>query len=168
MGGKFEPAARDVYEVVLASQVAAIEASRPGTSLPEIHAAAVRVLCDGMLSLGILTGSIDEVIEKETYRRYYMHGTSHWLGLDVHDVGAYVKRQASGDAKPRSLEPGMAYTIEPGLYIEEGDTDAPAAFRGIGIRIEDDVVITNDGVLNLNAQIPKKVEDIEAWVTSRD
>jgi Xaa-Pro aminopeptidase len=93
-----------------------------------------------------------------------MHGTSHWLGLDVHDVGAYVVRTTDGSTKPRPLAPGMAYTNEPGLYVSRDDAAAPEHFRGLGIRIEDDVVITEDGVLNLTREIPKKVEDIESWV----
>jgi Xaa-Pro aminopeptidase len=171
VGGRFEAAARDVYEVVLAAQLAAIDASRPGTTLPDVHTAALRVLCEGIVSLGILKGSIDEIIEKETYRPYYMHGTSHWLGLDVHDVGAYVKRNGKSDEdganKPRALEPGMAYTVEPGLYFNENDSDTPQAFRGIGVRIEDDVVVTKNGILNLNRGIPKEVDAIEAWVLDR-
>ena len=134
-----------------------------------IHLAAVRVLCEGMVELGILKGSVDEIVSKEMYKPYYMHGTSHWLGLDVHDVGAYVARpEGKGEAMPRHLEPGMAYTVEPGLYFGADNGDVPAAFRGIGIRIEDDVVITEDGVLNLNAAIPKEPEDIEAWVLASD
>lgn len=168
VGGRFEAATRDVYEVVLAAQQAAIELSAPGKTLPDIHACAVRVLCEGLVSLGILTGNVDEIIEQETYRRFYMHGTSHWLGLDVHDVGAYVKRDGNADAKPRPLEPGMAFTIEPGLYIAQNDEEAPEAFRGIGVRIEDDVVVTKNGILNLNRSIPKEVDEIEAWVRARD
>jgi Xaa-Pro aminopeptidase len=164
VGGRFEPAARDIYQVVLEAQLAAIAAARPATTLPDIHSAALRALCEGMVSLGILSGSIDEIIEKETYRPYYMHGTSHWLGLDVHDVGAYVKRTGGAEAKPRPLEPGMAFTIEPGLYVGANDENAPAAFRGIGVRIEDDIVVTENGILNLNREIPKKVDDVEAWV----
>jgi Xaa-Pro aminopeptidase len=165
VGGRFEPAARDLYEVVLAAQLAAIDASKPGTTLPDIHSAALHVLCDGMISLGILKGSLDEVIETETYRPYYMHGTSHWLGLDVHDVGAYVSASTTnGEAKPRPLCQGMAYTIEPGLYIAEHDPNAPDVYKGIGIRIEDDIVVTEDGILNLNREIPKSVDGIEAWV----
>ena len=166
VGGRFEPAARDLYEVVLAAQLAAIDASRPGTTLPEIHSTALRVLCEGMVTLGVLKGGVDEIIEKESYRPYYMHGTSHWLGLDVHDVGAYVTRDVSGEAKPRQLSKGMVYTIEPGLYIGANDPNAPEAFKGIGIRIEDDIVVTEDGIHNLNNEIPKTVDAIEAWVRS--
>jgi Xaa-Pro aminopeptidase len=164
VGGRFEPAARDVYEVVLAAQLASIEVSGPGKTLPEIHAASLRVLCEGMVELGILKGQVDEIIETEAYRPYYMHGTSHWLGLDVHDVGAYVTQDQPGEAVPRPLRKGMAFTIEPGIYIPAGDPNAPEKFRGIGIRIEDDIVITDDGIINLNRNIPKAVDDIEDWV----
>jgi Xaa-Pro aminopeptidase len=164
VGGRFEPAARDLYEVVLAAQLAAIDASGPGTTLPEIHSTALRVLCEGMRTLGVLKGGVDEIIEKETYRPYYMHGTSHWLGLDVHDVGAYVTRDDSGEAKPRRLSKGMVHTIEPGLYIGANDPNAPEAFKGIGIRIEDDIVVTEDGIHNLNGDMPKTIDAIEAWV----
>jgi Xaa-Pro aminopeptidase len=172
VGGRFEPAAKDLYQVVLAAQLAAIDASGPGKTLPEIHSVALRILCEGMVTLGILCGSVDEIIESEAYKPYYMHGTSHWLGLDVHDVGAYVTkdvtkdgpRDQTGKADPRPLCKGMVYTIEPGLYISANDPKAPEAFRGIGIRIEDDIVVTEDGILNLNRDIPKSVEAIEAWV----
>lgn len=164
IGGKFTGAARDLYALVLAAQLAALDASRPGATLPEIHQKAVRVLVEGLCALGLLSGTVDELIEKEGYRSYYMHGTSHWLGLDVHDVGAYVARQADGTTKPRPLEPGMVYTIEPGLYVAADDEKAPAAFRGIGIRIEDDVVVTESGILNLTREIPKSIEALEAWV----
>jgi Xaa-Pro aminopeptidase len=164
VGGRFEPAARDLYEVVLAAQLAAIDMSRPGRTLPEIHAATVRILCEGLVSLGLLKGKVDELVETEAYRPYYMHGTSHWLGLDVHDVGAYVTRDEAGQSVPRPLRAGMTYTIEPGLYVRADDPNAPEAFRGIGIRIEDDIAITEDGILNLNRAIPKTVAEIEAWV----
>lgn len=168
VGGRFEAAHKDVYELVLAAQTASIDASRPGATLPDVHNASVRTLCDGLISLGILGGSVDEAIEKEGYRRYYMHGTSHWLGLDVHDVGAYVKKNGSGETKPRPLEPGMAYTIEPGLYFGPKDSEVPEAYRGIGVRIEDDVVVTREGITNLTEAIPKTVADVEAWVQAGD
>jgi Xaa-Pro aminopeptidase len=164
IGGRFQGAARDLYSVVLAAQHAALEASRPGTTLPEIHQTALRALVDGLRTLGILAGSTDEIITKELYRPYYMHGTSHWLGLDVHDVGAYVVRADDGTTKPRPLAPGMVYTVEPGLYVAADDEKAPAAFRGIGIRIEDDVVVTETGILNLTRDIPKSIDALEAWV----
>lgn len=170
VGGKFQGAARDLYSVVLAAQQAALDASKPGATLPEIHQTALHVLVDGLRSLRILDGPADEIIAKELYRPYYMHGTSHWLGLDVHDVGAYVVKQGEvvqqggSTTKPRPLAPGMAYTIEPGLYVAADDEKAPAAFRGIGIRIEDDVVVTGTGILNLTREIPKSIEALEAWV----
>ena len=139
--------------------------------MPEIHSVALRILCEGMVTLGVLKGSVDELIESEAYRPYYMHGTSHWLGLDVHDVGTYATRvtrdemrDQAGKAIPRPLCKGMVYTIEPGLYIAAMDPNAPEAFKGIGIRIEDDIVVTEDGILNLNRDIPKTVDAIEAWV----
>jgi Xaa-Pro aminopeptidase len=178
VGGRFEPAARDLYEVVLAAQESAIKVSAPGKTLPEIHSAALHVLCEGMVALGILKGDVEEIIESEAFRPYYMHGTSHWLGLDVHDVGTYVvpevvsskvssaasNESTQGSIKARPLREGMVYTIEPGLYIPADDPNAPEAFKGIGIRIEDDIVVTKDGILNLNRDIPKAIDDIEAWV----
>jgi len=103
---------------------------------------------------------VDELIQSEAHRRYYMHGTSHWLGLDVHDVGRYSEGE-----KARTLEPGMVFTIEPGLYIAKNDLEAPEAFRGLGVRIEDDVAVTAEGIENLTAAIPKSAEDMEAWVS---
>ncbi len=162
--GRFTPEARDLYELVLEAQAASFEVSRPGATLPEVHRASVRTLTRGLVDLGFLEGEVDGLIEQEAYRPYYMHGTSHWLGLDVHDVGAYVVREGEGETKPRPLAPGMAYTIEPGLYVSRDDAKAPERFRGIGIRIEDDVVVTEDGVLNLTRDIPKRADDIESWM----
>jgi len=164
VGGRFSAPARDLYEVVLASQLAAIEMAAPGKTLPEIHQAALRKIVGGMVDLGILSGEVDGLIEKESYKPYYMHGTSHWLGLDVHDVGAYVSREGQAEAKPRPLEQGMVFTVEPGIYVAADASDAPEAFRGIGIRIEDDIAISADGIQNLNSKIPKQPEDVEAWV----
>ncbi|MEM9174481.1 MAG: aminopeptidase P N-terminal domain-containing protein [Myxococcota bacterium] len=162
--GRFEPAARDLYDLVLAAQLASLDVSKPGATLPEVHMASVQTLTRGLVDLGFLEGDVDGLIEKEAYRPYYMHGTSHWLGLDVHDVGAYVVKNGDEKPVPRPLAPGMAYTIEPGLYVAPDDANAPEAFKGIGIRIEDDVVITGEGHLNLTREIPKTAEDIEAWV----
>ena len=159
VGGSFEGPGRAIYEVVLAAQEAGIQAAGPGTTLPALHDLTCRKLVEGMVGIGLLEGDVDALIESESHRRYYMHGTSHWLGLDVHDVGRY----ADGD-KPRCLEPGMVFTVEPGLYIPRNDEEAPEAFRGIGVRIEDDVVITAEGCENLTAAIPKQVADIEAWM----
>ncbi len=159
IGGSFGAAERAVYEAVLEAQLAAHALAKPGATLEAIHNATIRRLSEGMLALGLLRGSVDECIEKEHFRRYYMHGTSHWLGLDVHDVGPYTV-----GGKSRPLEPGMVFTIEPGLYIAADDDEAPAQLRGIGVRIEDDVAITADGCENLTAAIPKHPAELEAWV----
>jgi Xaa-Pro aminopeptidase len=159
VGGRFTGTGRAVYEVVLAAQEAAIAKTRPGTTLPEIHEAAVRVLVEGMVSLQLVSGSVDDIVANESYKPWYMHGTSHWLGLDVHDVGSY----SHGDS-PRKLEPGMVFTVEPGIYVREDDENAPESLRGIGVRIEDDIVVTDDGYENLNSAIPKRLADVEAWV----
>ena len=156
-GRRYSPPQRDLYDAVLASQLAAIAAARPGATLEAIHSTAVRVLAEALISLELLGGSVDEAVEKETYKRFYMHRTSHWLGRDVHDVGQY----RIGDT-PRALEPGMVFTVEPGLYIPAEADDVPAPFRGIGIRIEDDVLVTASGVEVLSAAVPKHVEEIEA------
>jgi Xaa-Pro aminopeptidase len=154
--GRFTPAQRQVYDAVLATQKSAIAMAKPGVTIDDIHHHCVNHLTEAMLSLGLLSGTAAERITDQTYRKYYMHGTSHWLGLDVHDVGAYTR-----EGKPRPLEPGMVITVEPGLYIALDDTTAPAALRGIGVRIEDDVVITPDGHEVLTAACPKEVEDLE-------
>ena len=159
IGGRFTGPARDIYEIVLAAQQASFEASRPGSSLSQVHAASVRVITEGLVSLGLLEGDVEELIAREAYRAYYMHGTSHWLGLDVHDVGSYQEGK-----EPRVLEPGLVYTIEPGIYVSTWLEDADERFRGIGVRIEDDVLITEHGCENLTAALPKEADDIEALV----
>jgi len=156
-GRRYDPAQRDLYDAVLAAQLAAIGTARPGTTLDALHTTAVRVLSEALVGLGLLEGSVDEVVEHEKYKRFYMHRTSHWLGRDVHDVGQYK----IGDT-PRALEPGMVFTVEPGLYVPADAEDVAAPFRGIGIRIEDDVLVTPDGIEVLSAAVPKQVEEIEA------
>jgi len=158
--GTFSPAQRKVYELVLAVQISAIEMVKPGVTIDDIHAHCVRELTAGMIALGLLTGSVDDRVADQSYRRYYMHGTSHWLGLDVHDAGAYTK---SGKARP--LEPGMVITVEPGLYVASDAPEthgAPVELRGIGVRIEDDVVVTDTGYDVLTRACPKSVAEIEA------
>ncbi|MBS1120789.1 MAG: peptidase [Deltaproteobacteria bacterium] len=155
--GKFTPPQRKVYELVLATQKAAIELVKPGATIDQIHDHCIRSLTEGMIELGLLVGTVDERIEDKSFRKFYMHGTSHWLGLDVHDVGAYTR-----DGKPRPLEPGMVLTIEPGLYISADAPDVPEELRGIGVRIEDDVVVTESGHEVLTAACPKELEAIEA------
>jgi len=154
---QYAPPQRDLYEAVLAAQRAAIDGARPGATLEDLHDRAVRALSEALVALRILAAPIDEVVERGHYKRFYMHRTSHWLGRDVHDVGLYKV----GDA-PRPLEPGMVFTIEPGLYVPADADDVDPAFRGIGIRIEDDVLVTTDGVEVLSAAVPKAVADIEA------
>jgi len=159
IGGRFTGPARALYEVVLAAQEASLAACRPGATLPGIHDAAVRALAAGLLDLRLLEGDLEELIAREAYRSYYMHSTSHWLGLDVHDVGSY---KVGGEA--RVLEPGIVFTVEPGLYVAPDLEQADARFRGIGARIEDDVVITPAGHENLTAGIPKDPDELEALV----
>ena len=124
-----------------------------------VHQKAVAVLTEGMVEVGLLSGDVNDLIAEEKYKKYYMHGTGHWLGLDVHDVGAYYR-----DGESRPLEPGMVLTVEPGLYVPVDDEDAPAEFRGMGIRIEDDVLVTPGGNRVLTDAIPKSVKDVEAAV----
>jgi Xaa-Pro aminopeptidase len=158
VGARFTPAQRAVYEIVLAAQKAAIAVVRPGTRFSDVHETALHVLVEGLIRLGVLEGTVEENEAKNLYRPFYMHRTSHWLGLDVHDVGSYV--DDAGGSRP--LEPGMVLTVEPGLYF--GDTTAPydAKYRGIGVRIEDDVLVTAKGSEVLTAGAPKEVEEIEA------
>ena len=159
INGRFSSPQRAVYETVLAAQQAAIAAVRPGAHWDAPHHAAVEVLAEGMLSLGLLKGSLKQVLKKELYKQFYMHRTGHWIGLDVHDVGDYRI-----DQQPRLLEPGMVLTVEPGLYIEARCKNAPAKYRGIGVRIEDDVVVTAEGCQVLTDGAPKAVEQIEDWM----
>jgi len=150
-----------LYEIVLDAQLKAIEMIKPGVRFDEPHETALKVLVDGMRQLGILRGSAAEIIETGAYRRYYMHRTSHWLGMDVHDVGLYRVDGAS-----RVLEPGMVLTVEPGLYINDDDEDVPESFRGIGIRIEDDVLVTENGHEVMTSATPKSIADVEALTTA--
>jgi Xaa-Pro aminopeptidase len=156
VGKRYSPAQREVYELVLAAQAAAMQKIRAGAAWNDPHDAAVRVLAQGMLDLKLLCGDLDEVLEKETYKRFYMHRTGHWLGLDVHDPGDYKRA-----GKWRALAPGMVLTVEPGLYIRAAD-DVPERLRGIGVRIEDDVLVTADGCEVITAATPKSIADIEA------
>ena len=156
VGGRFSGAQREVYEIVLAAQRAALDAVRPGRAWNEPHDAAVKALAQGLIDLKLVAGALDEVLEKETYKRFYMHRTGHWLGLDVHDAGEY-KREGSW----RALAAGMVLTVEPGLYIRAAD-DVPERLRNIGVRIEDDALVTEAGCEVITAEAPKAVDDIEA------
>ena len=156
INGRFSVAQADVYNLVLAAQAAAIAAVKPGAGFMAPHEAAVKVLAQGMIDLKLLEGSVDAVIESEAYKRFYMHRTSHWLGSDVHDVGEY---KTGDDWRP--LTPGMVLTVEPGCYIRPAD-DVPEAFWNIGVRIEDDALVTRSGCEILTAQAPKTIAEIEA------
>ncbi|MBL8447780.1 MAG: Xaa-Pro aminopeptidase [Zoogloeaceae bacterium] len=154
--GRFSGPQRDIYELVLAAQAAAIAEVRPGAHWNQAHDAAVRVLAQGFLDLGLLAGNLDEVLETGSYRSFYMHRTGHWLGLDVHDAGDY---KVGSNWRP--LAPGMVLTVEPGCYIRPGP-GVPEAFWHIGVRIEDDALVTPEGCDILTAATPKTVADIEA------
>lgn len=157
VGGKFSAAQRDLYEVVLAAQLMAIDEVRCGNPWDHVHEAAVRVATQGMLDLGILKGSLDEALEEEYFKDYYVHNTGHWLGLDVHDVGEYEI-----DGHSRVLEPGMVLTVEPGIYIPPSANAVDATWRGMGIRIEDDVAVTKEAADVLSSDLCKSMDDIEA------
>ncbi|MBI4755049.1 MAG: Xaa-Pro aminopeptidase [Betaproteobacteria bacterium] len=160
VSGRFSGPQRDVYELVLAAQAAAITEVRPGSPWDAPHNAAVRVLAQGMIDLGLLEGSVDAAIEYQAYRRFYMHRTGHWLGLDVHDAGDYKVAEAW-----RPLLPGMVLTVEPGCYIRPGE-GVPEAFWNIGVRIEDDALVTAQGCEILTAAAPKQVAEIEALMAA--
>lgn len=155
--GTFSAEQRAVYEVVLAAQKAAIDAVTPGVTLEDIHTGAVRSITEGLVDIGLLSGDIDALIEEKKHEPFYMHRTSHWLGMDVHDVGRYFV-----DGAHRPLRPGFVLTVEPGIYIAADQPDVDARWRGIGVRIEDDVVVTANGREVLTADVPKEVADVEA------
>ncbi len=157
-GAGFTAPQRAIYDVVLRAQLAGIAQVRPGAAFHSVHDAALRVLVEGLIDLELLPQGVDAAIQSGAYRRWYMHRTSHWLGLDVHDVGPYHKP----DGSSRPLEPGMVLTVEPGLYVAADDERAPEALRGIGIRIEDDVLVTPQGHEVLTAAIPKLPAELEA------
>lgn len=154
--GKFSEPQKALYQLVLDAQLAAIEQVKPGNHWNQPHEAAVKVLVDGLLALGLMQGDAAEIIEQESYRQFYMHKTGHWLGMDVHDVGEYRV-----DGEWRVLEPGMVLTIEPGLYISPDDESVDEQWRGIGIRIEDDVAVTAGGCEVLTVDVPKAIDAIE-------
>jgi len=160
VNGRFGAAQREIYELVLEAQRAAIDAVRPGAAWDEPHEAAVRVLAQGFLDLGLLRGTLDQVLETGDYRRFYMHRTGHWLGLDVHDAGDYKR-----DGAWRPLEPGMVLTVEPGCYVRPAE-DVPDRFWNIGVRIEDDVAVTDAGCEVLTAGAPKQVTEIETLMAA--
>jgi len=156
VGGKFTGPQKDVYELVLASQEACLDAVKPGADFHDYHKAAERVLAQGYIDLGLVKGTLDEVLENGSYKQFYMHRAGHWLGMDVHDAGLYQVKGAS-----QKLVPGMVLTVEPGTYIRPAD-NVPEAFWNIGVRIEDDVLVTAKGHENLTAATPKTVAEVEA------
>ena len=160
VNGTFSPAQRAIYDLVLASMDKAFEVFGPGSSIREAHEAAVRVMVEGLMALGVMKGDLETLIAEQAHRQFFMHGISHWLGLDVHDVGDY-----GSSARDRILEPGMVLTVEPGLYIAP-DADVPQEYRGIGVRIEDDILITTDGFEVLTKDVVKKADDIEALMAA--
>jgi Xaa-Pro aminopeptidase len=154
--GKFSDEQKAIYQIVLDAQLAVLDAIGPNACLKSINEISIRVITEGLVQLGILEGNTDELIKKNAHRAYYMHGLGHWLGLDVHDVGDYNQAGAQ-----RSFEPGMVFTIEPGIYIDS-DSNCDPKWHGIGVRIEDNILITKTGYENLTASVPKTIEDIEA------
>jgi len=166
VNGRFSAPQRQLYELVLAAQAAALAAVVPGLPYSGIHDAAVRVLTAGMLDLGLLdrakVGSLDDAIDARAFTPFYMHGTGHWLGLDVHDAGLY-RDEAREGSPSRSLKSGMALTVEPGIYVRPAQ-DVPEQFWNIGIRIEDDVIVTDAGARILSGAAPKTIKEIEAWM----
>ena len=157
VSGQFSAEQRAIYDVVLEAQRAAIAKVRPGNTWNQPHDATVRVITKGLIKLGLLSGKERELIKAEAFREFYMHRAGHWLGLDVHDVGEYRV-----DGRWRQLEPGMVLTIEPGIYIAADNTKVPKRWRGIGVRIEDDVVVTEQGCEVLTGDVPKRADEIEA------
>ena len=155
IGRSFSTAQAKLYDLVLKSQLEAIELAKPGATIPAIHRHVCEVLTEGLLSLGLLKGKKDEIMKSGEFRRFFPHGTSHWLGMDVHDAGLYLI-----NGEPRVLEAGMVFTIEPGLYTQPTDREVPEEYKNIGIRIEDDVLITEKGCEVLTKDVPKTREDI--------
>jgi Xaa-Pro aminopeptidase len=162
VSGKFSPEQKAIYQIVLDAQSAAFEKIKPGNHWNDPHDASVAVITEGLRSLGLLKGTVKNLIKKEKYKQFYMHRVGHWLGMDVHDVGDYKI-----DGQWRVLEPGMVMTVEPGIYIAPDDKKVPEKWRGIGVRIEDDVVVTKEGCEVLTDGVPKTIKEVEALMRSR-
>ena len=156
VNGRFSAEQRQIYEIVLEAQERAIDKAKTGATLDDVHVASAEVITRGLLALGLIEGPLDEAMKEQRYKTYYMHKCSHWLGMDVHDVGAYYR-----GGKGRALEPGMVLTVEPGIYIGENATGPAERYRGIGVRIEDDVLVTEAGNEVLTAHIPRTVDAVE-------
>jgi Xaa-Pro aminopeptidase len=171
VSGRFTPEQKIVYDIVLRAQKVAMAKVRPGTALRDVHQASVEVIVDGLLRLGILTGDREQVLKDRTYQRFYPHGCSHWLGLNVHDVGSYgypegVERKARYGLAMTPLQPGMLLTVEPGIYIPEGAT-SDKRFWNIGVRLEDDVLVTKEGMECLSCAAPREPADVEKAISGR-
>ena len=164
VNGRFTQPQRDVYDVVLDVQLQCIEATKTGNTVKARQELSIELLTEGMKKLGLLKGKTKELIKKKAFMKYYMHGVGHYLGLDVHDAGRYFTDQTAKNSRP--FAPGMVLTVEPGLYIPPDDKSAPTKYRGIGIRIEDDVLVTEEGNRNLTAKVPKNADEIEALMNS--
>ena len=156
IGKRFSGEQKAIYEIVLNAQLKAIDACRVGSTLKNVHATALNAMVEGLLELKLLSGSVEEILEKKTYKDLCPHNTSHWIGMDVHDVGDYEDENG-----PLNFKPGMAFTVEPGIYVQDYNESVPACYRGIGVRIEDDIVITDDGPEILTSAIPKSVDAME-------
>lgn len=157
--GRFTREQATIYQIVLDAQTDAINAIKPGATFNEPHDRAVRVLTEGLVRLGLLEGDVEAIIKEEKHKKFYMHSTSHWLGMDVHDAGPYKVAD-----EWRKLEPGMVMTVEPGIYIAEDAEGVDPRYRGIGIRIEDDVLVTAEGYEVLSASVPKGIEEVERFI----
>ncbi len=160
VNGKYTKAQKEVYEIVLETQKACIEATVTGTTIKERQDLSIEMLTEGMKKIGLLKGATKTLIKKKKYEKYYMHGVGHYIGMDVHDAGRYFNDQKAKDSRP--FAPGMVLTVEPGIYVPPDDKSAPAKYRGIGIRIEDDILVTETGNRNFSSKVPKETEEIEA------
>ncbi|MDQ6787227.1 MAG: aminopeptidase P N-terminal domain-containing protein [Acidobacteriota bacterium] len=159
VNGRFTKPQREVYDTVLEVEIACLEATKKGNTIKQRHELSIELLTEGMKKLGLLKGKTKDLIKQKKFMKYYMHGVGHYLGLDVHDAGRYFTDHKAKNSRP--FAPGMVLTVEPGLYIPLDDKDAPSKYRGIGVRIEDDVLVTEDGNVNLTANCPKQAEEIE-------
>lgn len=160
ISGRYSQGQREIYDLVLKAQMACVDLVRPGTTHEQLKQHSIEVLTEGMVELGLLKGSPEELIKEKKYEQFYMHGLGHMLGIDVHDVGVYYQ-----DKKSRPLEPGVVMTVEPGIYVAPDTKDIPEKYLGIGVRIEDDVLCTNNGPRVLTSKVPKQAEEIEALMT---
>lgn len=160
INGKFTRAQREIYSIVLETQKACVDATIAGTTIKQRQDLSIEMLTEGMKKLGLLKGAVKTLIKKKAYMKYYMHGVGHYIGLDVHDAGRYFTDQKSKNSRP--FAPGMVLTVEPGIYVPANDKSAPAKYRGVGVRVEDDVLVTENGNKNLTTKVPKEIDEIEA------